>query len=437
MLRGISRPFTAFSGNSRLGLIVTVGLGVLTFVLIYAALQEEEQASQSAAAGSAVAVVRATQSIPAGTQITPGMLELTTVPEEAALSGRIESLDLAVGQVARIPILSGEQMVQAKLVALESFRSTGSGLNYIIPDGLRAMAIKVDKVIAPGGLLQPGHRVDILAGISASTIDPVTGEPADDVTRLALVAQNIEVLAVEQALERVLPAQASQEREETLTDQPEPNPATSVVTLAVTPAEARQIVEAEREGAIRLLLRPTGDTDEISLQSTELAAAAAVTSSNDLPLSVETSISYIVPPGLRGMAIAVDEVIGVGGLLRPGDRVDVISVFDLVLIAPDDEAIDGEEITVAVTVAQNVEVLAVQQALENPPAAAAGGEGAEAEAGGGHAAGGAARGQRRDPGAHADRGAEGADDGKRRRGPAVGARARRRQLRGPGDHDHR
>ena len=79
----------------------------------------------------------------------------------------------------------------------------------------------------------------------------------------------------------------------------------------------------------------------------------------------ELGLSYIVPQGHVGLAMKVDKVIGAGGLIRPGDRVDVIAVVDVKYsdIASDKQFTD----TRSFYLAENVEVLAVEQKLENRP----------------------------------------------------------------------
>ncbi len=79
--------------------------------------------------------------------------------------------------------------------------------------------------------------------------------------------------------------------------------------------------------------------------------------------------SLVVPKGMRGFSVPVTEVTGVGGLLLPGDRVDVIAVFE-----------EGENFatTKAVVVLQDVQVISVaQEALE--PAAGVASEAGEGE----------------------------------------------------------
>ena len=43
----------------------------------------------------------------------------------------------------------------------------------------------------------------------------------------------------------------------------------------------------------------------------------------------DLGLSYIIPEGHVGMALKIDKVIGAGGLIRPGDRVDIIGVVDI------------------------------------------------------------------------------------------------------------
>ncbi|MBI4797735.1 MAG: Flp pilus assembly protein CpaB [Desulfarculus sp.] len=46
-----------------------------------------------------------------------------------------------------------------------------------------------------------------------------------------------------------------------------------------------------------------------------------------LPEGLAGGLSAVVPEGYRAMTVHVDEVIGVGGFLQPGDRVDVLVTF--------------------------------------------------------------------------------------------------------------
>ena len=74
------------------------------------------------------------------------------------------------------------------------------------------------------------------------------------------------------------------------------------------------------------------------------------------------SLSYIVPAGKRGFAINASEVRDVGGLLLPGDYVDVLVRYDVDFRTPDGGT-ETEDAFLAHVLLQNVEVLAVSQTM--------------------------------------------------------------------------
>ena len=75
-----------------------------------------------------------------------------------------------------------------------------------------------------------------------------------------------------------------------------------------------------------------------------------------------SALSYVVETGKRGMAIDVQAVVNGGGLILPGDHVDVLWTPEKV-----DDYLVG-----AGLIAENVEVLAVQQTIVDIPASAPG-----------------------------------------------------------------
>ncbi len=75
-------------------------------------------------------------------------------------------------------------------------------------------------------------------------------------------------------------------------------------------------------------------------------------------------LSYVVPPDQRALSVQVSEVTGAGGLILPGDFVDIIGIFDVTFYGIGEggpTSSDELEDYVAVTVLQNVQVLAVAQ----------------------------------------------------------------------------
>lgn len=78
-------------------------------------------------------------------------------------------------------------------------------------------------------------------------------------------------------------------------------------------------------------------------------------------------LNSVVPKGKRAIGLKVEQVTAAGGLLLPGDRVDVLAVFG--------ESNNFAGPNTVVTVLQNIEILSVAQEAQKPlasPAAAAG-----------------------------------------------------------------
>jgi pilus assembly protein CpaB len=259
----------SLGGSSRIGLLLAGILAAVTGIVVFAVLQSADGGDDSVAnqaGGAATQVVTAKQDIPARTEITADMVNVARVPENALLPGSFASSDLVVGRVARIPIYAGEQLLQEKLAS----ERTDLGLSYIVPPGLRAMGVEVDKIISPGGLIRPGDRVDVVGVLDINYDDPESDE-SFTMTRSFTVAQNIEVLAVEQKLEnRPVSTKddgsgtaATGTNDGTLVEQPDADSEATVVTLALNPTQTQNVLLSDEKGAIRLTVRAPGDTEII------------------------------------------------------------------------------------------------------------------------------------------------------------------------------
>ena len=179
-----------------------------------------------------------------------------------------------MGRVARIPVYKGEQLLQEKLASTKS----DLGLSYIVPDGMRAMAVKADKVVGAGGLIRPGDRVDVVAVVDVKYTDIASNQSVTD-TRAFTVAQNVEVLAVEQKLENQIPQPAASATPGANTtnapvDQPAAQPDGTVVTLALLPDDAQKVLLSQEKGTIRLSVRAPGDDSVVTSPDTSYLSLA-------------------------------------------------------------------------------------------------------------------------------------------------------------------
>jgi pilus assembly protein CpaB len=134
-----------------------------------------------------------------------------------------------VGRGLIQPVTQNETVLPPKLAPV----GAGAGLPPVIPEGMRALSVRVNDVIGVAGYVLPGTRVDVLA-----TVSP-TNTPGDMTSKVVLT--NVLVLAagtrIEQDVENNKPVSVS------------------VVTLQVNPMEAERLTLASTEGKIQLALR--------------------------------------------------------------------------------------------------------------------------------------------------------------------------------------
>ena len=73
----------------------------------------------------------------------------------------------------------------------------------------------------------------------------------------------------------------------------------------------------------------------------------------------KNGLAYLVPVGKRALTLAVDEVSGIAGLIRPGDRVDVVATVNI----PDPSGL--KETPHSLVVLQDLPVLAVGKTMDD------------------------------------------------------------------------
>jgi len=174
-------------------------------------------------------VVVASNDLALGTELKADDLRVVNFPQGQAPEGAFARVNDVVGRGLITPIVKSEVVLPAKLASKEA----GSGLPPVIPEGMRAVSVRVNEVIGVAGYVLPGNRVDILA-----TASP-TDQHADTTTKLIL--SNVQVITagtrMEQDQEKGKPMQVT------------------VVTLLVFPDQAERLALASTEGKIQLALR--------------------------------------------------------------------------------------------------------------------------------------------------------------------------------------
>jgi pilus assembly protein CpaB len=174
-------------------------------------------------------VVVAAANLQLGTAIKKEDLQIVHFPEGTAPEGTFSQPAELIDRGLIVPIVKNEPILAAKLASKEA----GSGLPPVIPEGMRAVSVRVNEVVGVAGYVLPGNRVDVVATASPT-------ESRSDTTS-KVVLSNVQVLT-------------SGTRIEQDQDQNKPMQVT-VVTLLVNPEQAERLALASTEGKIQLALR--------------------------------------------------------------------------------------------------------------------------------------------------------------------------------------
>jgi len=127
----------------------------------------------------------------------------------------------------------------------------------------------------------------------------------------------------------------------------------SMVELRQVPINARSDLALDSmEAAVGKVTRYPVSANEQVLSSKVVTA--------ELPAGGE-ALSFVIPEGMRAVSISTNQVLSAGGLILPGDYVDILGVFDLETQA--DQDTETRDAFYVQTILQNVEVLAVAQTI--------------------------------------------------------------------------
>ena len=183
-------------------------------------------------------VVVAKSDIQLGEKITAEQLNLLPMPNGSVPEGAFRKASEVVGRVAITRIGLREPITLSKLAP----EGTEGGLSAVIPQGYRAMTVKVDDIVGVSGFIMPGSFVDVVAII----VPPGDNQSKGPISKIVL--QSIKVLASGPKID---------------TPENQRTPAeVRAVTLQVTPEQAEKLVLAANEGKLQLVMRNYTDQDD-------------------------------------------------------------------------------------------------------------------------------------------------------------------------------
>lgn len=212
-------------------LVVGLAVGVLA-IKLFADVLKKAKGSQ---VSETVQVVCAKTDIGSTIEIKDTMLELKAVPKSLVPTQSFFQTKEVVGRVAGVAIPKGGPIVASGLAP----KGTAAGMAVRIPDGYRAVAVKVDEWAGVAGWIKPGSHVDVVAVMNGAS-----GSSRDE-TISKVILENVEVLAVGQDL-----GGAAADANATLPKS---------VTVLVKPDDVPKLHLASTKGQVRLAMRNSRD----------------------------------------------------------------------------------------------------------------------------------------------------------------------------------
>ena len=261
----------ALGGKTNRALILLgLFLGLVSAALVVVYLSKaDDSGGGNVSGGAATPVVVASQGVPAGTRVTEDMVTLKSISSEAILPDVFLKTKDVVGQVTRVPLVAGEQVIPSKVTptGFEIANVENPALAYVVPEGMRGVSVEVSSVIGASGLIRPGDYVDVILTIKAGQEGDAGSSTRDQIARTIL--QNALVLSIDQSVAR--PVAGGNETSPPAEDG-QSNADASTVTLAVSPVHGEVLTAAETcgknfNGRLALALRPFGESDLVGTRA--------------------------------------------------------------------------------------------------------------------------------------------------------------------------
>ena len=172
-----------------------------------------------------------------GGRISPEMVRMADWPAGSVPVGAFDDAAKLDGRVVLVSMQRGEPLTETRLAPI----GTKGGLSAVVPQGKRAMTVRVNDVIGVAGFALPGTFVDVM--VNTQTEGGQKGNRDQDRTISKIVLERILVLAVAQEADR---------------DATKPK-VVNAVTLELTPHDAELIDLARSVGTLSLVLRNQTD----------------------------------------------------------------------------------------------------------------------------------------------------------------------------------
>ena len=222
---------------------VAIVLGLLAVYLANIFLSKSEQRAEQANAGM-VKVAVAAIPLDYGADLTQDKVKFVDYPANAVPAGSFTNFaqitPAGKRRVVLRPMTTNEPILATKLAG----EGMGASIAYMLPDGMRAAAVRINDVSGVAGFIQPMDSVDVLV------TRQLEGSGDHQITDVLL--QGIKVIAIDQDAKG---AEGKPQLAKT-------------ATLEVNPTDAQKLALAQQVGSLSLVLRKPGLQDDIGRVAT-------------------------------------------------------------------------------------------------------------------------------------------------------------------------
>jgi pilus assembly protein CpaB len=256
----LARRVGAFAARHRSGLLLAAALGFGALAVFgargYLAERIAIEKARLAPTQATIEVVVARRDLQAGAAVDPDSMAVRAVPVDLVPGSAVrpDEFEQHVGARIGTQMRSGEPLLAGAIVDTDA-----SAFSMRIRPGIRAMSVLVDEVNSVSGMLQPGDRIDLLFTVRPPAAPGAP--PAQEVTSTLL--QDVAVLATGRQV-RVDKAESGGMRHFT------------AITVEVSPAQAQQLIVAQRSGKLTAMLRNPDDRQPLRPRAMDLNALLGI-----------------------------------------------------------------------------------------------------------------------------------------------------------------
>ena len=170
--------------------IIPLALGLCIGLVAVKVVVDTVKQAKGSQSDQKISVVQAKVDLDPFTEITKEMVQIVEMPQSAPIpaTDRVENLEAVVGRVTAKSVPMSAFVLQSMLAA----PGTPAGMVGRIPEGFRAVSVKIDEVTGVAYQIKPGDWVDVIV------VMDINRQRRQKETIAEVILQNIQVAAIGQ-----------------------------------------------------------------------------------------------------------------------------------------------------------------------------------------------------------------------------------------------